>query len=217
MMATVLDDELRTAVKRRKRLQDDRVDEILDIATEVFIAEGFAAASMNKIARLAKASKTTFYSRFPTKENLFLAVIERRMTRIFEQVATFPDGFDVRSSLEHFGANLLKIALSPDQIALIRVVSMEAGRYPELAKRFYEMGPQRGEKSLAAYLALQIKAGYLRDEDCLVMAGHVVSLFTGSTVRQFVLGVTTQHPTERSLSKHIKSVVTLFMRAYGRP
>ena len=56
-----------TAIKRRKRLQDDRVAEILDIAAGVFIAEGFAAASTNKIARLARASKTTFYSRFPTK------------------------------------------------------------------------------------------------------------------------------------------------------
>ena len=217
VMATVQGEELKTAVKRRKRLQDDRVAEILDVAAEVFIAEGFAAASTNQIARLAKASKTTFYSRFPTKENLFLAVIERRMTRIFEQVATFQDGLDLRTSLEKFGANLLQIALSPDQIALIRVVSMEAGRYPELAKRFYEKGPRRGEEALATYLALQIKAGYLRDEDPLVMAGHLVSLCTGSAVRGFVLGVTTQPPTERSLSKHLKSVVTLFMRAYGRP
>ena len=110
------------------------------------------------------------------------------MTRIFEQVATFPDGLDLRSSLEKFGASLLKIALSPDQIALIRVVSMESGRYPQLARTFYEKGPRRGEEALAAYLALQIKAGYLRDEDSLVMAGHLVSLLTGSTVRGFVLG-----------------------------
>ena len=215
-MATALRNRSKTEVKRRKRLQEDRVAEILDVAAEVFIAEGFAAASTNTIARLAKASKTTFYSRFPTKEDLFLAVIERRMTRIFEQVASIPDGLDLKSSLEKFGASLLEIALSPDQIALIRVVSMESGRYPELAERFYEKGPRRGEEALATYLELQIQAGYLCDEDSQVMAAHLVSLFSGSAVRGFVLGVTTKHPTAHSMRTHIKSVVSLFLRAYGR-
>lgn len=35
------------------------------------ISEGFSAASTNEIARRANLSKTTFYSRFPTKERLF--------------------------------------------------------------------------------------------------------------------------------------------------
>jgi AcrR family transcriptional regulator len=202
--------------RRRSRLQDDRIAELLDVAAEVFIADGFAAASTNKIARLANASKTTFYSRFPTKEDLFLAVIERRMTRIFEQVAQFSEANSIESTLQQFGVNLLDIALSPGQISLIRVISMESERHPELAKRFYEIGPRRGEQALAAYLAVQIKAGHLRDEDPLVMAGHLMSLLTGSSVRWFVLGFRTKPLSRLSLSKHIQSVVSLFLRAYSR-
>jgi AcrR family transcriptional regulator len=71
----------------RARLDEERLTDILDVATEVFVSEGFSAASTNEIARRANSSKTTFYSRFPTKEQLFLAVIERRMTGIFRQVA----------------------------------------------------------------------------------------------------------------------------------
>ena len=204
-------------VKRRKRLQDDRIAELLDTATEVFIAEGFAAASTNKIARLANASKSTFYSRFPTKEDLFLAVIERRMKRIFEQVAQFPAGFDLRSSLEQFGTNLLTIALSPEQMLLIRMVSMESTKYPELAKRFYENGPMRGEEALTGYLSAQIKAGALREEDPHLMAGHLISLFAGGTVRWFVLGMSAKHPNRKALARHIESVVSLFLRAYSVP
>jgi TetR/AcrR family transcriptional repressor of mexJK operon len=117
-----------TSVKRRKRLQDEQIAELLDIAAEVFIADGFVAASTNKIARLANASKTTFYSRFATKEDLFLAVIERRVGRIFEQGAKSPTGASLEISLQKFGANLLKIAVSPEEILLIRMVSMESGR-----------------------------------------------------------------------------------------
>lgn len=202
---------------RRKRLQDDRIAELLDVAAEVFIADGFAAASTNEMARRANASKTTFYSRFPTKEDLFLAVIERRMTKIFEQVAKFPERSTVKSTLRQFAVNLLHIALSPEQISLIRMISMESGRYPELATRFYENGPRRGEKALATYLAGQIEIGCLREEDPLMMARHLMSLITGSPVRWFVLGFDSEPIAERSLSKHIDGVVGLFLRAYGQP
>jgi TetR/AcrR family transcriptional regulator, mexJK operon transcriptional repressor len=189
--------------------------ELLDVAAEVFITDGFAAASTNKIASLAGASKNTFYSRFPTKEALFLAVIERRMTKVFEQVAYFPDSASIEQSLRLFGVNLLRIALSPEQIALVRLISMESVRYPELARRFYDNGPKRGEESLARYLADQIKAGNLRDEVPLMMARHFMSLVTGSPVRWFVLGLNTKPLTERSLTKHIDGVISLFLRAYG--
>jgi AcrR family transcriptional regulator len=210
--------KLQTApATRRKRLQDDRIAELLDVAAEVFIADGFAAASTNEMAGRANASKTTFYSRFPTKEDLFLAVIERRMTKIFEQVAKFPERSTVESTLRLFAANLLHIALSPEQISLIRMISMESGRYPELAKRFYENGPRRGEEALATYLAGQIKIGHLRKENPLMMARHLMSLITGSPVRWFVLGFDSEPIAERSLSKHINGVVSLFLRAYGQP
>jgi TetR/AcrR family transcriptional regulator, mexJK operon transcriptional repressor len=196
-------------------LQDERIAELLDVAAEVFISEGFQAASTNKIARLANASKTTFYSRFPTKEDLFLAVIERRMTRVFEQVAQFPEEPGIEKSLRHFGSNMLQIALSTEQISLIRMVSMESGKYPELAQRFYENGPKRGEEALASYLARQIEAGHLTQDDPLTMSRHLLSLLTGSPVRWFVLGFNPKPISDAALKKHIESVVDLFLRAYA--
>ena len=203
------------AARTRKRLQDDRIGELLDVAAEVFIADGFAAASINEMARRANASKTTFYSRFPTKEELFLAVIARRMTRIFEQIARFPERPTVESTLRQFGKDLLIIALSPEQVALIRMVSMESGKYSELAERFYENGPKRAERALATYLAGQSKLGHLQREDPLMMARQFMNLITGSPVRWFVLGFDPKPIAKRSLTKHIDGVVSLFLRAYG--
>ena len=199
----------------RQRLQDTRLDELLDVAAQVFITDGFAAASMNKIARLASASKTTFYSRFPTKEELFLAVIERRMTSIFEQVTRLPERGTLKKSLRQFSSNLIHIALSPEQMSLIRMIGMEAERYPELARRFYENGPKRGEESLAAYLATQVEFGTLRDEVPLTMARHLISLVTGSPIRWFVLGFDENKIDDDTIQTHIEDVVGLFLRAYG--
>ena len=201
----------------RARLDEERLTELLDVATEVFISEGFSAASTNEIARRANSSKTTFYSRFPTKEQLFLAVIERRMTGIFQQVAgSLPEEPPIEDTLHNFGSALIRVALSKEQIALIRVVSMEASKFPELARRFYELGPKHGEETLAAYFTKQVEKGRLLNEDTRQMAQHFMSLITGGPVRWFVLGFDPSSLPKTVLQKHLNSAIRAFMRAYSR-
>jgi len=201
----------------RARLDEERLTELLDVAAEIFISEGFSAASTNEIARRANSSKTTFYSRFPTKEQLFLAVIERRMTGIFQEVAgSLPEEPPIEDTLCNFGLALIRLALSKEQIALIRVVSMEAAKFPELGKRFYELGPKRGEEALAAYFTKQVEVGRLSNEDTRQMAQHFMSLITGGPIRWFVLGFAPSSLSESALQKHLNSAIRVFMAAYRR-
>jgi len=214
---------VKTAQRKRKprpvraRLHEERLTELLDVAAEVFISEGFSAASTNEIARRANSSKTTFYSRFPTKEQLFLAVIERRASGIFHHVAaSLPDEPPTEETLRNFGSALIRFALSKEQIALVRVVSMESAKFPELGKRFYELGPKRGEGALAAYLMKQVEKGRLLNEDTRQMAQHFISLVTGGPIRWFVFGFDRSSLPKSALQKHLNSAIQAFMRAYGR-
>jgi TetR/AcrR family transcriptional regulator, mexJK operon transcriptional repressor len=201
----------------RSRLDEGRLTELLDVAAEVFISEGFSAASMNEIARRANSSKSTFYSRFPTKEQLFLAVIERRMNRVFQQVAaSLPEEPTVEETLRNFGSAVIRLVLSEDQVALVRVISMESAKFPALGKRFYELGPKRGEEALAAYLTRQAEKGRLLKEDTRQMAQHFMSLVTGGPVRWFVFGFDRSSLPKSALERHLDSAVRAFMRAYGR-
>jgi TetR/AcrR family transcriptional regulator, mexJK operon transcriptional repressor len=212
---------VKTTQRKRKpvraRLDEERLTELLDVAAEVFISEGFSAASTNEIARRANSSKTTFYSRFPTKERLFLAVIERRMNDIFQQVAaSLPEEPPVEETLRNFGSALIGFFLSKEQVALVRMVSMESAKFPELGKRFYELGPKRGEETLAAYLAKQAEKGRVLNEDTRQMAQHFTSLVTGGPVRWFVFGFDQSSLPKSALQKHLNSAIQAFMRAYGR-
>lgn len=201
----------------RARLDEERLTELLDVAAEIFISDGFSAASTNEIARRANSSKTTFYSRFPTKEHLFLAVIERRIDGIFQQVAgSLPEERPIEETLQKFGSALIRLALSKEQIALVRVVSMEATKFPELGKRYYELGPKRAEERLAAYLRKQVERGRLLNEDTRQMAQHFVSLVSGGPVRWFVLGFDPISMSKNAIQKHLDSAVLMFMRAYQR-
>lgn len=201
----------------RPRLDDERLGELLDVAAEVFIREGFRAASTNEIARRANSSKTTFYSRFPSKEQLFLAVIERRMAhKLHEAAAGLPEEPPVAETLRSYAAALIRAVLSKDQLALVRVISMESVNFPELGKRFYELGPKRGEAIMAAYFAKQVEKGRLSDDDTNQMAQHFLSLITGGPIRWFVLAFDPSTPSRSALQRHINAAIETFMRAYGR-
>jgi TetR/AcrR family transcriptional regulator, mexJK operon transcriptional repressor len=201
---------------RRIRLEEDRLAELLDTAAEVFVAEGFSAASMNEIARRANCSKETFYARFPGKEHLFLAVMERRMAGVFNDGAVFSMAQEapLETTLRHFASWLLRGALSEAQIALIRIVNMECARFPVLGERFLQLGPERGHAVLADYLAGQIKRGSLLNEGARRMAEHYISLLTGGEVRWRITGLRATPLRKNELEQHLEAALQAFLRAY---
>ncbi len=56
---------------------------VLDVAYETFAAEGLSVP-IDEIARRAQVGAGTVYRHFPTKENLFQAVIEDRLRRLID-------------------------------------------------------------------------------------------------------------------------------------
>ena len=71
--------ETLTPDKRSARIgKDDRKSQILEIALEMFLKEGFAAVSMSSIAARVGGSKATLYNYFASKEELFAATVAAR-------------------------------------------------------------------------------------------------------------------------------------------
>src|SRR5215472_2564287 len=62
----------------RRQSQERTRQRLLDIAVEVFMEKGFARASVEEIAERAGYSKGAVYSNFASKEDLALAVLDRR-------------------------------------------------------------------------------------------------------------------------------------------
>src|SRR6476646_7356593 len=55
---------------------------ILDAATELFLAHGYGATSIEAVAKRVRISKRTFYHRFDDKAALFAAVVHRIIERL---------------------------------------------------------------------------------------------------------------------------------------
>jgi AcrR family transcriptional regulator len=62
--------------QRKKTTARLRERQIIEAARDVFIAKGFAAATTAEIARRAGVAEGTIYNYFPSKRELFIAVIK---------------------------------------------------------------------------------------------------------------------------------------------
>ena len=201
--------------RTRRRLSDRRIAELLDVATVVFLEKGFAAASTAEIAERANASKATFYKRFPNKESLFLAVIERHTENVFRQLGQFPVEGPLKATLLDFGRRFLAIILSKQHTALVRLISAEVSRQPNLAEHFYRSGAKRAETMLEHFLAGQISAGRLRGADAGTMARLFLNLITGTPIRWVVLGFDPLALSAKTIRLHLEDCLQLFLRGYG--
>ena len=202
-----------TEERIQSRLSDARVDELHQIATEVFLEKGFDSASIGEMANRARASKGTYYSRYPTKELLFAAIIKRRADSIEAELQnTVRNDRDLETGLRMFAERLLVVVLADETIRLDRVLSMEAHRFPELGKLFYESGPGRVEDAFATYLREKVSQGILSVPNPKLAAEQFIDLVIGTFQRRAVLGIERSTPRERKL--RVNAAVDLFLKAY---
>jgi AcrR family transcriptional regulator len=131
-------------------------EHILDIATELLLTHGYGATSIEDVARAARISKRTFYHRYPDKRALFGAVITRIVERLrpANADALFADHGPLDEALLRLARVILHAALSPQAVALYRVIVAEAARFPDIAAVIAQQGrSQAAVTQIAALLA----------------------------------------------------------------
>jgi AcrR family transcriptional regulator len=64
--------------------RDQRRIQLLDAASEVFASKGYHAAAMDEIADAAGVSKPVLYQHFPSKLDLYLALLDQSCERLVE-------------------------------------------------------------------------------------------------------------------------------------
>jgi len=133
---------------------------ILDAAHQVFMERGLHGASIDEIARLARAGKPSIYARFPTKEALFEAVGMRNAAMVSAQFGNYASsGPTLEARLTSLGRGMLKQLLTDQVIDFMRLSAAEARRLPQLAK----FG--RGARERGAAAALKALREAVSDED----------------------------------------------------
>ena len=194
--------------------RDLKRDTILAIALQVFLEEGYAAASMSTIASRVGGSKGTLYNYFRSKAELFVAVIQDQCDIHQTQIFDVPDQ-DIRAFLIELGRRFVRLLLSEEVITLHRIVVAEATRFPEIGEALYEAGPKRGKQRLVAYLREAIADGRLK-ASCNPerAAEQAMEMALGGMYRRRLWNVGPT-PTDEEIEAAIASAIDVFMIAYG--
>lgn len=202
--------------KERKRA------EIVALAKDIFFREGYAGTSMAQVAARVGGSKATLYYHFPSKEALFLAVVDSANTGARPpegEGGPSPDDFGegeagFRAFLRRFGCAQVARLTSPEMIALQRLAAGEGGRMPEVGRACYERGANLAFTRFAILFEAAMARGLIRRADPRLAAEQFVEMCTGWPMRRAVWGVAPP-PDEAQIAAHVDAAVTAFLDGYG--
>ena len=188
---------------------------IVAAARTAFFAQGYGATSMSSIAATVGGSKTTLWSHFRSKEELFAAVVDDIVERYGAALSIdLPPDAPVAPTLERFAAALMATILSAPIVDLHRLVTGEAARFPELATVFWERGPKRGKGRLAAYFADAMADSRLRSGDPMRAALQFVALCQAESFQQVILGMGPV-PDAETIARDVRVAVDSFMKIWA--
>jgi AcrR family transcriptional regulator len=152
---------------RFRRRKDARPGEVIDAALACFAERGFAATKLDDIAAKAGVSKGTVYLYFPSKEELFKAVIRETILPNLVQAEALIDSTDVPSA--EYLRRLLEFMtgrMATTPIGIIpKLIVTEAGNFPDIARFYLDNVVHRGFALIGRILERGIKSGEFRAMD----------------------------------------------------
>ena len=144
------------------RLTDRKRDAIVVAAIAEFREHGFAGTSMDRIAAAAEVSKRTVYNHFPSKDELFAAILSQLWERSqgLSGVAYAPKQ-PLRAQLLELLGQKMQLLNDPSFIDLSRVAMAEMMHTPERAQDMVARLPEK-EEGLPTWVREAQRDGRLR-------------------------------------------------------
>jgi TetR/AcrR family transcriptional repressor of mexJK operon len=194
---------------------------ILDAATELFLAREYAGTSMEDIASAAAVSKQTVYKHFSDKETLFREVALGSVGRVagaFQaEVAAAAEATDVPAALQELARSYIVAVMNPVLLRRRQLVLREAGRFPDLARKYHETGPRRTIDALSTAFARLAERGVLVIEDPEAAATQFAFLIIGEPLDTAMFRGVGRRRTRRELHALADAGVEVFLAAYRSP
>lgn len=152
---------------KRERRKQARPGELLDAALDLFVEKGFAATRSEEVAARAGVSKGTLFLYFPSKEELFKAVVRENMVRHqnegIEEIARFEGTTPML--LEYLMLEWWRRYGATKASGISKLVMSEASNFPDLARFFQEEVVTPGHAMIRSVLQRGIARGEFRPVD----------------------------------------------------
>jgi AcrR family transcriptional regulator len=203
--------ERRCRGRPQLRSDDETQKIVYEAARHQFAESGYAATSMETVARRAGVSTKTLYRLVPNKAELFEGMVSDRLDRFLSTVNLQAiDHADIDEALYEALLACADLALDKEVIALQRMVLQESGK-ADLARTFYRNGMARNVAALADWLRTQQKRGLIALDDAEESAGFLLGMVVFAPQRAAVFGGLPL-PSKHQVEARVRSCVALFLR-----
>lgn len=182
-----IDPGARRRPRGRPRLEDvaDIENELVAVALAEFLKHGYGGTSMATIVKAAGVSKTTLYSRFASKEGLFIAMMKKMVEGDLSARirAVESPSRPLADMLREFAYRSIEIGLDPVHFGVIRLIYGESHRFPELR----EAGVALAQASKGGIL--NIITGFAEREGLTFANPELAAQFLSQTLRGVHLSI----------------------------
>ncbi|HXS92284.1 MAG TPA: TetR/AcrR family transcriptional regulator [Steroidobacteraceae bacterium] len=191
-------------------------DRILDAAFAAFMKSGYAATSTLEIATRARVSKRELYAEVGNKEEILIACIRARATRL-KAPADLPIPHD-RETLEQvlasFATQLVREITDPTVITVFRLAIADAVRSPEVAQALDSIGREASRAALRQIMTQAQTAGLLEGRPA-DLAERFGGLLWGNLMISLLLGVA-ERPSSREIAARARDATAAFLQLHAR-
>jgi AcrR family transcriptional regulator len=187
---------------------------IYEAARHEFSDNGYAATSIESVARRAGVSTKTLYRLIPNKAALFEGMVSDRIDRFLSELDL--QAIDNSEFEEALFAALMAcadLALDKEVVALQSMVLQEAGKFSDLAGAFYRNGIQRAVSALADWLMTRQNRGLIKLDDAEEAAGMLLGMVADAPRRAAMFGGLPL-PSRPQIEARVRKCVGIFLGGY---
>jgi TetR/AcrR family transcriptional regulator, mexJK operon transcriptional repressor len=193
---------------------------ILEAATELFFDREYARTSMEDIASAASVSKQTVYKHFSDKRTLFRQVALGSVGQVSgafgAEVAAVAEASDIPAALFDLARRYVTAVMNPVLLRRRQLVLREAGRFPDLARKYHETGPRRTIDVLTTAFSRLAERRELVIEDPRLAATQFAFLVIGEPLDTAMFRGVARRRTRSELHALADAGVEVFLAAYGK-
>ena len=208
-----------TPTRSRQRRKETRPQELLDAALSLFAEKGFAATRSEEVAQRAGVSKGTMYLYYPSKEELFKAVVRQTLARLIAEGSELAACFS--GSTSELLAALMntwweRVGNTP-AASIHKIIIAEARNFPEIAQFYVDEVIAPADQLFSRTVQRGIDRGEFRDLPVHEVAHALMAPMIFLSLHRHSFGACPVHGVDMDPAAILRTQLELVLRGLEAP
>lgn len=192
-----------TAGRPTQKELERRKAKIMQVATSLFLKNGYAATSLVDIARSARVASRTLYRHFGDKEAIFKSVLFARETAAVFPHPEIEDGDTLQDVMAKAARYVCEVSLRPSTVVLMRLALAESKSFPDLTKKLMDASFASFRSNLKDLFDDLVARKMIKDDDTAFSSELFIDILLGITPMMVYAGWETSALSEKEIGRRL--------------